>query len=453
MPAQRWRRFTVSLLALVAMAPALPAQSLRVTSRLLSLPELSTRPLGEPHLAIHPSNPNHLLGAAMVHDPTGVMSTAEGRRTLRCAAFVSTDGGTTWATHTFPITTCFDPQVTFTAAGEAVFVALGDDPHLTQGDGMVVYRSTDGGLTWAEPPVGLGRGYDHPLLIADRSSPDRTNWLYVVSSRDVRLDRGVLRFVVSSWRSRTGGRTFDPEVRIVNNNLMHKAETPVVMADGTLMLSYVEAASDDGRTLLMRRRAWVVQSSDGGHQFSQPRFVNEACGGPAEGFRLSALAVDTTNGPFRDRLYFACNDPLTRAVLVHWSGDRGETWREVRAVHPARSDTAVSRKVMAMTVNGRGVLGVAWMEMLRTATGGCQDAVYVTTSADGGETFLPPSRVTRDASCPDEAVNGPGWMGDYFGMVSDDRGRFLLLWSGVRDRLLQLHLATIEVTSPSGLPR
>jgi hypothetical protein len=440
-----WRTL-LTILILAPLASKLPAQAIRISTQPLELPGLIDKPLGEPHLAVHPSNPNHLLGATMVHDRTAVLSDTAGRRKLRCATFVSTDGGATWVTHTFPIMGCFDPQVSITADGHAIFAALGDDPRLTQGDGLVSYHSTDGGLTWSDRPAGLGRGHDHPVVVADWSGSPRGNWLYIVTSRDARLDQGTLRFPVSVSRSRNGGRTFDPEVLILNNNLMHKAETPVVLSDGTLVVSYVEAALPDGSALLMRRRAFVARSSDGGHSFSRPWFVNEACGGPAEGFRLSALAVDASAGQFRDRLYFACNDPLTRAVMVQSSADAGDTWSELQPANAVAADTLVRRKVMAMAVNDRGVLGVAWLES-RTENADCTEHVYFATSVDGGATFLPAQRVSHDGACALADVNGTGWAGDYFGIVTDRRGAFRLLWSGARGGLLQLHLSTIEVSS------
>lgn len=437
-----------ALTSLAILSAAAPAQSIRVTSQALSLPELDGKPLGEPHLVSHPSKPDHLLGAAMVHDPAAVLSDTASRKKIRCATVVSTDGGTTWRTHLFPIMGCFDPQVAITARGDAIFAALGQDAQLAQEDRLVVYHSADGGLTWNAPPVGLGGGHDHPVVVADWSGSPRANWLYIVSSKAARLDNGTLRFGVSVSRSRNGGRTFDPPALILNNNLMHKAETPVVLSDGTLVVSYVEAAVADGRSLLMRRRAFVTQSQDGGYTFARPGFVNEACGGPAEGFRLSAMAVDASADSTRDRLYFACNDPITRAVLVQTSADGGETWSAVTPVTAGQADTAARRKVMGMTVNRSGVVGVAWLET-RTGATGCAEHVFFAASTGGGTRVLPAQRISSDSSCATSDVNGSGWPGDYFGMVSDQQGRFRLLWSGVRGGLLQLHLATIEVASPS----
>jgi len=155
--------------------------------------------------------------------------------------------------------------------------------------------------------------------------------------------------------------------------------------------------------------------------------------------------VDVSPGPSRDRLYFACTQASPSEVVVSTSGNRGESWTAARAISGGAADTAVTRKIMATAVSSRGVFGVAWTESGRNPAGSCADDVYFTASVDGGQTFLPAEKVAGDASCAAAAANGEAFSGDYFGLATDAQGRFRLLWSGVRERLLQLHLATIEV--------
>jgi len=274
----------------------------------------------------------------------------------------------------------------------------------------------------------------------------------VVSGHVFRDDSSVLRSAVLVARSRNGGKTFDPAVFIRPNNLYILAETPAVLSDGTVIASYVEAALPDGRTLLLRRRVWVVSSSNGGSDFSRPMFVNEACGSPTVTFAQSDVAVDRSNGPFRDRLYFGCNQPATHQILVNYSADRGASWSAVKPAHAtAPGDTLLSRKVMAMAVNAQGVLGVVWNESRPGAPDPCFD-VYFTASLDGGDTFLPPQRVSSKTSCPTPALSGSGGS-DYYGMVSDDRGRFKFLWSGASAQVLQLRMAVIEVVGQTRPPK
>jgi hypothetical protein len=438
----RWR---CAVLVSLAIAGPMRGQTVTVTTDSLIL-QTGNRPLGEPQLAIHPKNERHLLGAVMVHDPSAKLSDST-RARIRCATFVSLDDGATWQTHLFDISSCFDPWVAITPDGHALFTALGHDPKLPQGgDLLIAYHSSDGGQSWDPQPVSLGAGHDHPITVVDHSDSSRANWLYVVSSLDAHADNGVLRFGISVSRSRNGGRTFDPPVFLRPTTLMAKAETPAVLSDGTLVVSYVEPALGDGRTFLPRRRAWLVLSHDGGFDFSRPMFINEACGSATSSFALSALAVDESAGPFRDRLYFACNQASPSTVVVGASSDRGSSWSIAKDVEE-RTDTLARRKLMAMGVNGRGTLGIAWSESGRNPVGRCASDLYFSASVDGGQHYLQPERVSRAASCANQAANGGAWAGDYFGMVADQRDRFRLLWSGIRHGLFQLHLSTITVTA------
>jgi hypothetical protein len=230
---------------------------------------------------------------------------------------------------------------------------------------------------------------------------------------------------------------------------MAKAESPAVLSDGTLVLSYVEPALGDGATKLVRQRAWLMESRDGGFDFSRPTFINEACGDSSYyGFSLSSLAASHSELPSSDRLYFACNQSRPSAIVLSASSDRGQSWSAARSVDGA-ADSVSRKKLMAMAVNARGVLGVVWSESGRNPAGPCAYDIYFANSFDGGKSFQAPERVAISPRCADSAVNGSAWAGDYFGLVGDNQDRFRLLWSGIRNGRFQLYLSTIVVTPAS----
>jgi hypothetical protein len=368
-------------------------QSLQIGRNVGVARGLETRPLVEPHLAAHPSKSNHLLAATIVGETARAWGDAQ-----ICASFLSIDGGQQWARHDFAIAECGDPWVAITPAGDAVFVALGKHaalPDQPRG-GLVVFHSADGGLTWDQKPVGLGTGHDHPTIAIDTSSSTRANWVYVISGKGVRVDDSH-RWSVFVARSIDGGRTFAEPVTIVPSNLNLNAEVPVVLSDGTLIASFGDFqrnADRDarGRGMLDRRREWMLRSTDGGKSFSIPLFASETC---ALGW--NSLAVDTSSGSFRDRLYFACKENSGQAIAVASSSNRGEVWTDPRPVDADSAVTTVTRRDQP-ALNG---------------------AAY--------------GRWPRG--------------GDYFGLAVTTDGVFHVLWSDARAKVFQLWTATVVVQS------
>ena len=440
---------TVHVVIAAALAYAAPgaAQTVRVEPATPITAGAPGRPFVEPHLAVDPRDAAHLLIGVAYSVPAAEFRDVVAGRT--CLALDSRDGGATWTTTELPGTGCLDPWVAFTGGGHAVFAALPTLPNT-----FLVHHSPDGGRTWDPLPADLGRGHDHPTLVADGSAAVRAGWVYAVTSRNIRGEEGKLRFVVEIARSRDHGRTFDPAARIAPSNLLIKAETPAVLADGTVIVSHVDVARNNqqprGGADLAARLAWVSASADGGHTFATPRFATDACGS-SPAFSLSALAADTSAGPFRDRLYFACERPGGRGVAVTASGDRGETWPDTVVTLAASRDTTVTRRYQpALAVNGRGALLAAWVEVEgavrpRGAAWGHCLALYVAASTDGARTFSAPARVSR--SCPDARANGANSPagGDYFGLSAAPDGRFRLVWPDARNSAFRLWTTAVEV--------
>ncbi len=198
---------------------------------------------------------------------------------------------------------------------------------------------------------------------------------------------------------------------------------------------------------LERKRTWLIRSSDGGRTFSHSLFVSEACG-----LGFGSLAVDASNGPTRDRLYFVCSTRELRGVLVHRSEDGGNTWSgPVRA--EADAGDVVFRRPPAAAVNPDGVLGVTWMERRKHGEEECQHLTF-TASLDGGRTFLAPVSVSSTASCPDTTNDGrvaARWPegGDYSGLAAASDGTFHAIWADSRDGTFRLWTAPITVRPPA----
>ena len=86
--------------------------------------------------------------------------------------------------------------------------------------------------------------------------------------------------------------------------------------------------------------------------------LRRRCG---SGGGFASIAVDTSTGASRDRLYLICTNRERNTVFVHNSSDRGERWSA-----PVRADSAsgeaIFRRTPSIAVNKDGVVAVTWYE-------------------------------------------------------------------------------------------
>ena len=249
------------------------------------------------------------------------------------------------------------------------------------------------------------------------------------------------------------GRTFLDPTLINPTNLVHQAGIPVVLSDGTVAFTLYDFAPWTHSRLLETRRIWAVTSGDGGRTTSLPAFVAEISNDP----QFPTLAVDPAPAsPFRDRLYSVWTrfKSAPRGISLASSSDQGRTWSNpVRVNDDVREETEY--RIPAVTVNNKGVLGVAWYDTRRGKTNTCFD-VFFAASLDGGKSFLPNVRVSDTQSCSDSDVPGNTvggtnaarlWFsgGHYFGLTADANGVFHALWADSRTGVFKLWTATIRI--------
>jgi hypothetical protein len=449
-------RLAIVMLATTALVAALRAadtQAIRVATPTEVARETDPRRFSEPHLAIHPGDPNRFLATAFSKPLSESM--ADMRAGSRCSAFTSSDGGRSWRRHDFPMTDCVDPQVAILPDGQAVFLALANVPGLVpeRGTWLIAYHSGDAGMTWDEKPTVVGHGHDHPAVAVDLSSSTRKGWIYVTTHYEFRDGNGERASTVFVTGSRDGGRTVDHPTEVSPTSLHNFGEMPVVLPDGTVVASFVEDAWSDPYFTV--RRGWVMRSTDGATTFSPPVLVNDSCG-PPPGFQLSALATDASGGPFRNRIYFACRQSAGGPVVVTHSTDQMQMWnRRGVAVGPGGVDTD-ARRVMSLAVNNNGVLGVLVVERRLKTRENCLEQSF-SASFDGGETFTDASRVSV-SSCGDSSIDAiatrmfPTY-GDYFGIVTLPDGRFRLMWPEMREGHSVILTALVEVDGAATSPR
>lgn len=414
---------------------AAETQTIRIADPTEVARETDPRRFSEPHLAVNPNDKNHLLAGVFVSWDQGEREEMQANQ--RCASFVSRNNGTSWSRHDFPLIDCVDPQVAILPDGQAIFVGLGRVPGIQPRTNtwLVVYRSPDGGVTWESEPTLIGRGHDHPALVVDYLSPSRKGWVYIITTHEWRDGNGDGVTGIFVVRSRDSGKSFDEPTVVSPNNLGNGGEMPAVLSDGTLIASFVDESPSPPR--FERRRAWIVRSDNGGSSFSTPFLVSNDVCGPPPVYQLSALVADVSDGPFRDRLYFACRQFGGGPVVVVSSKDRGRTWNRPGVPVGPTTPTAdaAARRVMTLAVNNAGVVGVFIAERTAKSGDGCLRFLFAA-SFDGGESFGSAEPVST-SGCEQLAIDEIAQRrhptnGDYFGMTSLPDGTFRVLWPQMR---------------------
>jgi len=409
----------------------------------------------EPHLAVNPNNPHHLVAASIVGGFTGV------------AVFVSFDGGDTWtpvrSAGLHDLAGFGDPWLAFGRNDDVFLVGLDDSSN------ALVWRSMDGGLTWSEPSPVPGPPFDHTSIVVDRTSTESSGIVYVLAAQSTRDKDGSILNVVALARSTNYGESFEETLQVLPTNLKYQAGVPVVLPDGTVVFSFMDFSTERTSSRLLRtRRLWVVRTSDHGRTFSRPAFVAEV----TDFKSFPTLAADTSaTSPHIGRLYSAhvnldglsaeasatarefeqaylLRTPI--GVIISYSENIGATWSTPRLVAGGMAEAWRT----AIAVNPQGVVAVAWQQRTRKVDT-CFEP-YFTASLDGGRTFLEPVRLADTDVCPESDVPGNifngfdvanRWPtgGDYFGIASDSTGVFHILWSDSRTGVFQLWAARAAI--------
>jgi hypothetical protein len=423
-------------------------------------------------LAANPKNAKNLLGGAITYTrPSG--GTA-------CRTYATVDGGTTWWPSEFAEQVKWggaDPYVAFTPHGTAIFSALAfAEDETGRGRAFLhVWRSLDGGRTWG-PTIDLGCSYDHEQITVDQTTGRYAGRIYIGTLY------GYPEYKVGVFRSEDDGQTWIGPVDAASGGgtIGINVIQPMVLSDATLVVPYADFEFLPGKVKfegMTSSTAWMVLSEDGGVSFGTPRKIQtmQYNADDKDGRRLSvfpAFAADSRSKEYRDRIYVAWTDfrhgPIR--VLFSHSEDRGVHWSEPILVDPSVPDGAMQGQPV-VAVNPDGVVGVSWYDT-RDATSGLQFHEYFAASVDGGQSFLPPVRVSSAISTPLGPGNmamGPGvfenkgtsllslvsaasrWPGggDYMGMAADRDGVFNPFWADARTGTFQIYTADVSVVLPA----
>jgi hypothetical protein len=360
-----------------------------------------------------PTDAKHLLVCAMFRDE---------RIVLGVAAYVSDDGGDHWE-RTFesqPDQPAGDPTCAFGPDGTAYLTMMPmKRPSLTTMR-LPLLRSVDHGRTWQAG--GVTGGLDRDGLVVDETRGPFRSHVYVHGVGDTYGTTGASRDTVELYASADGGRTFGrPAQRVsMTHGYIYGMGNSVVLSNGRWLTVAGEVrsyyAQPDNNAHVVdafgappepeNARLIAVTSDDGGDSLNEPVTIG-AWHMPRPLWHESAVtpfvAVDSSDGPFRDRLYVVWPDSRFggTAILLSYSSDRGRTWAPAVVINDDRRPLPPApipdHLLPSVAVNNAGVAAVAWLDR-RDQPDNLGWHLRMRVSLDGGDTFLPSTIASEGAA-------------------------------------------------------
>jgi len=384
-------------------------------------------------VAINPKNPENVVGASFaVGRPP--------RPPYGSNYYVSMDGGLTWKT--IPVAnpkglTQGDDVVYFGSDGTAYHIHLSfagirvSHPRRAE-NGMMVESSVDGGLTWGAAVAAINHENtvtpfeDKPGIVVDNAPQSKYKGnVYLAWTRfDVygSSDPDCHSHIYFT-RSTDGGKSFAMPARISegagdcrdSDNTVEGA-VPAVGPNGDVYLVWA------GPLGLVFKK-----STDGGLTFGKEKVISQMAGGwdfsvagltRANG--MPVTGVDLSNGPNKGTLYVNWIDARNgdEDVFVMSSKDGGETWLPPVRVNDDPLKNGKAQFFTWMSVDpSDGSVNVVFYD--RRDTEGAMTRLVMARSVDGGKTFT-----NYPIDQPGFKCNDKVFFGDYTG-ISAYNGRVL----------------------------
>jgi hypothetical protein len=365
-------------------------------------PDSSVEAQNEPFVAVNPNNSRHIV--------VGANSWQAGNGRFDVFAYVSFDGGKTWAASQPYIDrnasrlNAADPTVAFGADGKVYFGFVALNP---AAGAVALSTSLDGGLTWSSQSwvTSFSTAADKPAIAAANGN------LYVYYQNQSLLSTVSANGGATWSATRTievGGRNAAPVVRNGNVYVFYNTASAIKMA----------AANSDNfvtvaKTVALQARPTQYRAN-----------IYPAAAADARGFYV-AWADGRNAGRGNDILYSRSAD--------------GNSWTSAVTVN---SDSSSADQLMPAISAGSTGVTIAWLDNRNDANNVNYD-VYMTRSADGAN-FAANQRVTSVSSNPNNDPRLQGQLiGDYFGMGSNN-GAVFGVWTDTRNNNEDIYFAPLN---------
>ena len=321
------------------------------------------------------------------------------------------DGGATWTNPGLFVDVHYprdsDPALTVSADGTFYAMLLAYTGNTNQSNGMLMFRSTDGGMTWED------RGFaingvpnvfeDKEFIACDRTDSPHRGRIYMVWDRFYETNI----YCVSSSNE---GDTWTT-ARRVSDQSSNQFPTPAVGQDGTLYVAWTYFGG------YLR----FDKSTDGGLTFGSDRNVTSiynphpTLNGGIESPAHPAMDVDISDGPYRGRIYIAYLNRVGSSdydIYVRFSDDQGSSWSNAIRINDDAFNNGRDQFHPWLTVDNLGIVTAVWLDRRHDP----QNLAWhctISQSTDGGVTWTPNQQVSTMPSHPYDTALGEAIEIDY----------------------------------------
>jgi hypothetical protein len=365
----------------------------------------------------------------------------------------SFDGGLTWGQDLFVEPEYIwdsDPGITVDTAGNFYAVILSFNS-TSEPNGLFVYKSTDGGVTWSDPVTVIngvpGVFEDKELIACDRSGGPYTDNLYVAWTRFYSTQ-------ILMCRSTDEGNSFVGPVTISDINGV-QWPVPCVGPNSEVYVAWVQYSPGAIR---------FDCSTDGGETFGTDitiqnvSFVSGYIYGDIMVFSFPAIDVDITGGPYNGNIYVAYMDYASgntdTDIYFTCSTDGGNSWSQKIRINDDPLNNGCDQFHPWLFVAPDGNIIVVFLDR-RLDSGNLLMDLYMTTSTDGGNSWSSNERITTVSSDPTAGsvfstsnqplnkfpikINHPviltgraGLIGEYIGVTASSINDIHPIWTDTR---------------------
>jgi hypothetical protein len=441
----------------------------------------------ETPLAVDPTDASHILAGSIAWQSDQISPHVSQVREVRTDAYLTRDGGATWADIHLPLggyQGMFDPNVALSADGRAYYSSLAfkfsSGVGLISPEDVVVNTSADGGATWTKPVL-VGPGAPGAFCATGTSGatcPGATPRRVQGDAPKIAIDNGPASpfrgDVYVTWtsidqsgspilfsRSLDGGSTWSTP-RAINGisptlcSIQHGNNTGsgciedsgsqiAVSPSGTIYVTFVNTQ----RVTAGNSQILFVRSTDGGATWTSPVSLTPllhdspadipdgsfpGCSFGALGASSVAVSAATANS---GQLYVAYADnvdpggPLQARIFAVTSTNDGRSWSA-----PAHVNNAPAEQFQpAATVGQDGRLRVGYYDQNRAPVTGdvCDYGYTLSTAATTNAASFGKPRALETAISRDPNLGMPFSIGDYTALTTAPDGTIWAAWTDNRD--------------------